>query len=306
MEQVWEWLPARSSANNFLLMLQFVQWNSSSPSLFSCCCLHTGDFETLLLCQSGWKWMDRSKSWSSGARGWGWDFDADACFWLLLKEGVRALGSGWLLRDGEKDRLSEVSEHVSGFSAKTVDLMDIQGVWNTKQIIFTHWTVSSFRWHKMQLRASPGQITEIIPLLCASLQMPGPPGGWRQLPGGGCRGVYIEPSLPSCLRAGEPRTCARPAELVPVQQPRGYRSSRAGSPLSDRGRAAVNSSLFVPSVCAPLFHSYCVRNNRHSSSSEPQIFSFREESAAGILACSVVLELCPGSLWKRRASLWPL
>lgn len=82
----------------------------------------------------------------------------------------------------------------------------------------------------------------------------------------------------------------------------GYRSSPDGSPLSDHGRAAINSSLLVPSVCAPLFNSYRVRNNRHSSSSEPQIFSFRKESAVGILACSVVLELCPGSLWKRRAA----
>lgn len=60
----------------------------------------------------------------------------------------------------------------------------------------------------------------------------------------------------------------------------------------------MNSMLFVPSACALLFNSYHVRNNHHSSSSEPQIFSFREESAAGILTCCVVLELCPGSLWK--------
>lgn len=57
-----------------------------------------------------------------------------------------------------------------------------------------------------------------------------------------------------------------------------------------------------PLSCAPFFNSCCLRNNRRSSSGEPQIFSFSEESAAGILACSVVLELCPGSLWKRRAS----
>lgn len=87
-----------------------------------------------------------------------------------------------------------------------------------------------------------------------------------------------------------------------TQQPCWLSVQPSGSPVPDLRRAAINSMLFVPSACAPLFNSYHVRSNHHSSSTEPQIFSFREESAAGILTCCVVLELCPGSLWKWRAA----
>ena len=154
----------------------------------------------------------------------------------------------------------------------------------------------------MQLRVSPGQITEIILLLYVSLQMPCAPGCWWQFPGGGCRGAYIGLSLPPCWWAGQGAGWSWQSSRLRSDLA-GYQSSPAGSPLSDRRRAAVNSWLFVPSVCALLFNSYCIRNNCHSSSSELQMFSFSKESAAGIWTCSVGLEFCPGSLWKRRAFL---
>lgn len=157
----------------------------------------------------------------------------------------------------------------------------------------------------MQLRASLVWVAEVTPLVCVSLQVSCPPGGWWQLPSSGCCGGYLEPSLPPCWgRVGKPRGCRRPAEPLPHSSPAGSQSSPVALP--DCRRAAINSMLFVPSACALLFNSYHVRNNHHSSSSEPQIFSFGEESAAGILTCCVVLELCPGSLWKWRASFWPL